>query len=256
MTDVTKNSRLFAVTSTTCSTLLLAVFFHPSTPSTPTQCPLRADSSSWRKKKLCSHKIRDRHILYIESTYNYQHTRYTGGILMRCHVASGLFSWSMAAGLFAFSSRQFAPTINHNISIFPSWASVPGGECRPRSEAPWVHLLYVSIHFYIHAIISYGISATRYVTVSRRIHYPPFIENWLRDLHTTDFDGLRVYREAGVLTRGTCFITSIIEGAAVTVLLWFGGHAAEWFDCGGIFRLVRPFFLCVTLMMSTVRDRC
>ena len=29
------------------------------------------------------------------------------------HVASGLFSWSMAAGLLAFSSRQFAPTINH-----------------------------------------------------------------------------------------------------------------------------------------------
>ena len=31
------------------------------------------------------------------------------GILMR--VASGMFSWSMAAGLLAFSSRQFALTI-------------------------------------------------------------------------------------------------------------------------------------------------
>ena len=46
VTDVTKNSRLFAVTSTTCFTLLLAVclncFFHPSTSSTPS---VRADSS-------------------------------------------------------------------------------------------------------------------------------------------------------------------------------------------------------------------
>ena len=37
VTDVTKNSRLFTVTSTTCSTLVLAVclkvFFHPSTSS-------------------------------------------------------------------------------------------------------------------------------------------------------------------------------------------------------------------------------
>ena len=28
-------------------------------------------------------------------------------------VASGLFSWNMAAGLLAFSSRQFAFSINH-----------------------------------------------------------------------------------------------------------------------------------------------
>ena len=38
------------------------------------------------------------------------------GILLR--VASGLFSWSMAAGLMAFASRQFAPTHNQ------SWTSV------------------------------------------------------------------------------------------------------------------------------------
>ena len=48
VTGVTKNSGLFAVTSTTCSTLLLAVrktvFFHPSTSSTPS---VRADSSSY-----------------------------------------------------------------------------------------------------------------------------------------------------------------------------------------------------------------
>ena len=54
----------------------------------------------------------------------------------------GLFSWSMAAGLLAFSSRQFALPVKHGPSlcplhtIFPSWACVAGGVCRPRSEAP------------------------------------------------------------------------------------------------------------------------
>ena len=55
-----------------------------------------------------------------------------------------LFSWSMAAGLLAFSkSPVVAPIINHgplsascNISVYTSRASVAGGECRPRSEAP------------------------------------------------------------------------------------------------------------------------
>ena len=58
------------------------------------------------------------------------------------HVAFGLFSWSMMAGLLAFSSRQFAPTMNHgllpalhDISILSSWACEAGGECRPRSKA-------------------------------------------------------------------------------------------------------------------------
>ena len=46
VTDVTKNSRLFAVTSTTCFTLLLAVFFPPidiqqALVVQHTQCPCR-----------------------------------------------------------------------------------------------------------------------------------------------------------------------------------------------------------------------
>ena len=47
-------------------------------------------------------------------TSQIQNTRYirgTGYILVR--VASGLFSWSMVAGLLAFSSRQLSLTINH-----------------------------------------------------------------------------------------------------------------------------------------------
>ena len=45
------------------------------------------------------------------------------GILMR--VASGMFSWSMAAGLLAFSSRQFALTIKHGPSLRPLHAIFP-----------------------------------------------------------------------------------------------------------------------------------
>ena len=58
-----------------------------------------------------------------------QDTRYIRGILMR--VASGLFSWSMAAGLLAFSSRQFALTIKHGPSLCPLHTI-----CRPRSKTP------------------------------------------------------------------------------------------------------------------------
>ena len=48
--------------------------------------------------------------IYIASTKRYQAHIDIRGILM--HVASGLFSWSMAKGPLAFSSRHFAPTIN------------------------------------------------------------------------------------------------------------------------------------------------
>ena len=40
----------------------------------------------------------------------YIYTSHTRGMLTR--VASGLFSWSMVAGLLAFSSRQYTPTIH------------------------------------------------------------------------------------------------------------------------------------------------
>ena len=44
----------------------------------------------------------------------YTRTRYTHA----CGVC-GLFSWSMAAGLLAFSSRQFALTIKNGPSLCP-----------------------------------------------------------------------------------------------------------------------------------------
>ena len=77
-----------------------------------------------------------------QDTYHI-HTRYTHA----CGVC-GLFSWSMAAGLLAFWSRQFA--LIYSVCYNQSWtfslsashhfsflsASVAGGVCRPRSEAP------------------------------------------------------------------------------------------------------------------------
>ena len=75
--DLTKNSRLFAVTSTTCSTLvkelvrsLVAVFSPPIDikqalqSSTPSQCPCRfVILLVATKKALYSHKLRGRHII-------------------------------------------------------------------------------------------------------------------------------------------------------------------------------------------------
>ena len=66
-------------------------------------------------------------------------------------VASGLFSSSMAAGLLAFSSRQFALTTKNGPSLcplhtifLPGQASVAGGACRPRSEAPCILYTYAA----------------------------------------------------------------------------------------------------------------
>ena len=63
----------------------------------------------------------------------------------------------MAAGLLAFSSRHFTLTtkngpffVRFTRSMLPSWASVAGGVCRPRSEAPCTSysLLYNRIQAY------------------------------------------------------------------------------------------------------------
>ena len=66
-----------------------------------------------------------------------QDTRYIRGIVMR--VASGLFSWSMAAGLLAFSSRQFALTnqawtFSLSASHYFSFLSKRSGRRMPPAE--------------------------------------------------------------------------------------------------------------------------
>ena len=118
VTDVTRNSRPFAVTSTTCSTLstkfvvVTAVFSPPIDikqalqSSTPSQC-LRADSSSYRQKKaLNSHKLRDRHI----------HKYSLDTRVLRLWVVF-LEHGGGAPGI--VSSRQFALTIKHGHSLRP-----------------------------------------------------------------------------------------------------------------------------------------
>ena len=75
-----------------------------------TQCPCRfVILLMATKKALYSHKLRD---IYMHRKYQdtrYIHTRYT----LACGVW-GLFSWNMAAGLLAFSSRQFALAYNQS----------------------------------------------------------------------------------------------------------------------------------------------
>ena len=56
--------------------------------------------------------------IYIHRKYKIPGT-YIRGILMCACGVCGLFSWSMAAGLLAFSSRQFALTIKHGPSLCP-----------------------------------------------------------------------------------------------------------------------------------------
>ena len=126
VTDVTRNRRLFAVTSTTCSTLLkelvvvTAVFSppidikQPPQSSTPSQCPCRFLILA-TKKALNSRKLRDIYYMYIANTTRYQ--VHTYAVYSRVWRLGGLFSWSMGAGLVTFSTRQFAVTI-HNGPFF------------------------------------------------------------------------------------------------------------------------------------------
>ena len=90
MTDVTTNSRLSAVTSTTCSTLLLAVcvfktvFFTHRHPAHPVSVPIR------HPREISYVVTSFETDVYIYTSQVLQDTRYIRGILM--HVASGLFS--------------------------------------------------------------------------------------------------------------------------------------------------------------------
>ena len=98
----------------------------------------------------------------------YIHTRYNHA----CGVC-GLFSWSLAAALLAFSSHQFTLTIKHGPSlcplhtIFPSWASVAGGVCRPRSEAPCILVYGVYLETNTSCIWKYKITFIRNLACCR-----------------------------------------------------------------------------------------
>ena len=115
-------------------------FFHSThrhaastNPAHPVSVPIRHPSDS--------HKLRDRHI-YIANATRYQvHTRY---ILMR--VGSGLFPWSVAAGLLAFSSRQclhLQSIINLcPLSHYFSFLSKRSGRRTPPAERSALYTVY------------------------------------------------------------------------------------------------------------------
>ena len=94
-----------------------------------------------------SHKLRGRHThaTQIQQGTKYIHTRYT-------HHACGVCLWVVflehgGGALLAFSSRQFAPTINHGplsashtyfyFSLL-SKSVTTGDACRPQSKSPCV----------------------------------------------------------------------------------------------------------------------
>ena len=83
-----------------------------------------------------------------------QDTRYIRRILMR--VASGLFPSSMAAGLLAFSCRQFALTINHeplSASHFFSFRSKRSGQLMPPAERS---ALFILLYIYKGGVAAVG----------------------------------------------------------------------------------------------------
>ena len=99
-----------AVVYSMCLKCFLSTHRHPAHPaSMPIRHPIET--------KLCSHKLRKGPIHILRSTSQVRHpdTRYIRGILM--HVASGLFSWSMAAGLLGFFK---SPACTYN----QSWISL------------------------------------------------------------------------------------------------------------------------------------
>ena len=77
-----------------------------------------------------------------ETSQMQQYTRYIRVIPTR--VACGLFSWSMAAGLLALPSRQFALTINHGplfASHYFSFLSKRSGRRMPPAERSALYII-------------------------------------------------------------------------------------------------------------------
>ena len=113
---------------------------HPAStnPAHPVSVPIRLPSDkSSAVTSLESH-------IYIANATRFQvHTRYT-----HMRMASGLFSWSMAAGLLAFSSRQFALAINHeplSASHYFSFLSKRSGRRMPPAERSAFYIILLRV---------------------------------------------------------------------------------------------------------------
>ena len=150
VTDVTENSRrLVAATSTTCSTLVTAVFESPIDiqqalvqHTQSVSVPIRRPSD----KNSVSHKLRDRHIvrIYIVNTTTCQvHISYA--VYSRVWRLCVVFLEHGGGALGIFKS----PVCTYNQAwtflyplhtVFPSSASAAGGVGRPLSEAPCIYM--------------------------------------------------------------------------------------------------------------------
>ena len=156
---MTRNSRPFAVTSTTCSTLLnelvvvtAAVFSPPIDTkqalhsSTPSQC-VRDDSSSSRLKKESSGYSQASRQTYIGIT-NTRYQVYTFAVYSMRDACGELWVVFLEHGGVALGILKLPVCTNNQAWIFslsvshhfPSRASVAGGVCRPRSKAPFAYV--------------------------------------------------------------------------------------------------------------------
>ena len=127
------------------------LFSHPSTSAHTPSVPIRHPSD---KSSVVTSFETDIYAWQI-----HQDTRYIHSYKLIMRAASGFFSWSMATGLLTFSSRQFALTVmdcplHFFFLIFLPWASVAGGVCRPRSEAPCILCMYFEVlrNFYFSSL--------------------------------------------------------------------------------------------------------
>ena len=146
VTDATKNSRHFAVTSTTCSTLfaVFKLFFPPIDPAHAVSVPIRHPSD-----KICSYKLRD----IRKKTRQIQDTRCKSGILIMTCVwrPAGLFPGTWRRGSWHFqvvsvhlqSIMDLCPLHTHFCFSFLSKRS-------GRREVPCIYIYlngaYISAH--------------------------------------------------------------------------------------------------------------
>ena len=108
---------------------------HPSiTPAHPVSVPIRlpTESSAVTSFETDIYSVYQVLYIYIANATRYQvHTRYTR--------ACGVWVVTMAAGLLAFSSRQFALTINQSWTFVRFTLYIVSVAGRPRSEAPGIY---------------------------------------------------------------------------------------------------------------------
>ena len=147
MSDVTKNSRLFAVTVPRCCLLrvLETVFSTHRHPAHPVSVPIRHPSD---KSSVVTSFETD---IYIPGTRKYNKKPSTYAVYS-CVWRPGCFpgtwrrgSWHLQVASLHLQSIMDLCPLHITFFFFLPGASVAGGVCRPRSEAPCIYKTDLSI---------------------------------------------------------------------------------------------------------------